>query len=157
MNANEIRYYMHSYDNLGKEIGHLKTALEVYRGMNISGIKAQVITDEPLTHSNTSKTEQMALERLEYMQSLEEDIDSKIRLFNAINSIYFYLTEPDRSIIEMRYFIIPQGRPKYSWKEIAYEVNESEDNCKMKDSRIIRKIQNKLLDTSEERKAKTTA
>lgn len=170
MDCNTIRRYMHSYDNLEKEIKHLKESLDEYRKMNISGLGAQVLSDMPKAHKNTSLTEQMAIDRTDYIQLLEEDIDSKMRLYNAINSIYFYLSEPARTIIEMRYFIVPQGRQKAKWKEIAIEVLRLEDTkpteqllestiskCTMIDGRVIRRIQNKLLDTSEERKKKITA
>lgn len=149
MNTNKIRLYLHNYDNLKKEIKHLVAALEEYRKMNISGIKAQIITDMPICHTDTSKTELMAVTRVDYITDLENEIDSKMRLLNAINAVYFYLKEPKRSIVEMRYMIIPQGRHKYSWKEIADEVQLSEDNCRIIDCRIIRQIQLKLLDSTE--------
>lgn len=147
MNCNQIRYYLHSYDGLKKEIEHLKEALTIYKCMNVSGMKAQAITGMPQSHSNDSKTEQMALKRVEYMEDLETEIDGKLRLLIAINSIYFYLQEPERSIIEMRYMIIPQGRPKYNWKEIAAEVGETEKKCWKIDGEVIRKIQIKLLES----------
>lgn len=174
MDCNTIRRYMHSYDNLEKEIKHLKESLDEYRKMNISGLGAQVLSDMPKAHKNTSLTEQMAIDRTDYIQLLEEDIDSKMRLYNAINSVYFYLSEPARTIIEMRYFIIPQGKQKASWKEIAIEVLRLEgiiskkeitetmlesalSKCTTIDGRVVKKIQNRLLDTSEERKKKITA
>jgi hypothetical protein len=147
MNTNEIRFYLHNYDNLKREVKHLQESLDQYRRMDISGIKAQVITDMPLTHSNTSKTENMALTRVDYIADLEEEIDSKMRLIRAVNSVYFYLEEPKLTIFEMRYFITPMEndirKPKYSWKVIADEVGQTEETCRQIDCRIIRTIQQK--------------
>lgn len=149
MNANEIRFYLHNYENLKKEVKHLQESLDLYRRMDISGIKAQVITDMPICHSNTSKTEQMATTRFDYISDLENEIDSKLRLLNAINGVYFYLQEPARSIIEMRYFISPVEKdirkPKYNWVQIAMEVCYSEDYCKEIDCKIVRTIQERYL------------
>jgi DNA-directed RNA polymerase sigma subunit (sigma70/sigma32) len=141
LNTNEIRFYLHNYDNLEKEINHLSAQLAEYRHMNISGIKAQVISDMPIHHSNTSRTESMALSRLECIQDLENEIDSKMRLFRAINSVYYYLKEPVKSIIEMRYMEEPQGRAKYTWAEIAGRLNITEKYCRKIDCKVIRKIQ----------------
>jgi len=153
MNTNEIRFYLHNYYNLKKELKNLQEALDTYKKMNISGLKATVITDEPKTHNNVSKTEIMALTRIEYIADLENELDEKMRLLIAINNVYYYLKEPARSIIEMRYFITPMQndirQPKYSWCGISKEVNESEENCKMIDCRIIKKIQEKLLRVKE--------
>lgn len=167
MRPNEIRFYLHSYDNLQKEIAHLNYQLKTCREMGVSSLcnekymrhplAAQVLSDMPIYHDNSSKTENLALKRLEYIVDLENEIDSKMRLLRAINSVYFYLQEPARSIIELRYMRIPQGRPKPSWKEIAGEVNETEENCKVIDTRTIRKIQLCLQDTEKERKKKNTA
>jgi len=149
MNNNEIRFYLHNYDNLKREIKHLQKALEEYRKMNISGIKAQVITGMPLTHSNTSKTESMALTRIDYIQELEDEIDSKMRLIRAVDAVYFYLKEPKRTIFEMRYFITPMEndirKPKYSWKVIADEVEQTEEQCRQIDCRTIRGILEKYV------------
>lgn len=166
MNTNEIRFYLHNYDGLKKEIEALKAQLEEYRKMNISGIKAQVITDMPVHHSNTSKTEEMAVKRVEYIADLEQEIDSKMRLLRAINGVYFYLSDPARSIIEKRYFEIPQGRPKYNWREIAIEICgaksaddiiRKEKECWKIDGKIVRDIQVKLLDTQCEIKKRVSA
>jgi DNA-directed RNA polymerase specialized sigma subunit len=141
MNTNEIRFYLHNYDRLKSEIKNLQEALGQYRKMNVSGIKAQEITGMPICHFNISKTELMAMTRLDYIKDLEDETDSKLRLVRAINSVYFYLREPHRSIIEMRYFIVPTGRRKANWAEIAREVNLTEVNCKKIDKRIVLKIQ----------------
>lgn len=139
---------MHNYDRLKQEIRNLKESLEEYRKMNISGLKAQVITDMPICRSGESKTESMAITRVDYIKSLEDEIDSKMRIVRAIESVYFYLHEPHRSIIEMRYFIMPNPQDirqrKYNWIEIAAEVNYSEDWCKEIDCKIILQIMNKL-------------
>jgi hypothetical protein len=149
LTTNEIRFYLHGYDNLKREIKNLREALEEYRKMDISGIRATAITDEPRAHNNMSRTEQMAITRLEYIKGLENELDSKTRLLTAINSVYFYLKEPARTIIEMRYFITPMindvRRPKYSWFEISCEVDKSEDYCKEIDCKVISKIQEKLI------------
>jgi len=149
MNTNTIRYYLHDYENLKKEVKNLQEALDTYKKMNISGLKATVITDEPKTHNNVSKTEIMALTRIEYIADLENKLDEKMRLLIAINSVYYYLREPARSIIEMRYFISPMKndirRPKYNWCEISIEVDLNEDYCRALDCNIIKKIQEKLL------------
>jgi DNA-directed RNA polymerase sigma subunit (sigma70/sigma32) len=158
MNTNEIRFYLHSYDNLKKEIQHLQTQLEEYRKMNISGIKAQIITDMPIYHTNnTSKVELLALTRLEYIGDLENEMDSKMRLLRAINSVYFYLKKPKRIIVEMRYFIQEQGKRKPSWKEIADKVGETEEKCRQIDCRIIRAIQIRYLENTEGKKHQQTA
>jgi DNA-directed RNA polymerase specialized sigma subunit len=115
--------------------------------MNVSGIKAQVITGMPTSHSSTSQVEEMAMKRVLYIKDLEEEIDSKMRLYNAINSIYFYLKEPARQIIELRYITVPIGRRKYNWQEIAEMVGYSEKVCYNIDGKIIRSIQRKLLDS----------
>jgi hypothetical protein len=103
----------------------------------------------PICHSNTSKTELMASTRVDYIQDLENEIDSKMRLLNAINSVYFYLQEPKRSIFEMRYLIVPIGKPKAGWKQISEEVNMAEDYCRKIDCRIVLDIQTRyILSTS---------
>jgi hypothetical protein len=149
LRTNEIRFYLHSYDGLQREIENLSKQLEEYRRMNISGIKAQVITDMPICHSNTSRTEEQALKRVEYMQDLETEIDQKMRILRAINSVYFYLSEPERSILEMRYFRIPIGKPKASWFEISEEVILSEQRCKNIDSKLVKDIQIKMYEITE--------
>ncbi len=149
MNCNEIRFYLHNYDRLKKEIENLKESLTEYRKMNISGMKAQVITDMPTTHNNVSQTELMALTRIDYIRDLENEIDSKMRLVRAIESVYFYLQEPARTIFEMRYFISPKPadirKPNYNWLQIAMEVKYSEDYCKEIDGKVVRKIQERFL------------
>lgn len=147
MNANEIRFYLHNFDNLKKEIIHLQEALKVYTDMD--GIKAQIITDMPMQHSTTSKTESVALTRLEYIDDLKNEIDSKLRLVRATESVYFYLNELKTTIFEMRYFITPMKndirKPKYSWHEISKEVVQTEETCRQIDCRIIRQIQLKYV------------
>jgi DNA-directed RNA polymerase specialized sigma subunit len=145
VNTNEIRFYLHNYENLVKEIHHLQNQLAEYRKMNISGIKAQVISDMPVCHSNNSRTEQMACTRVDYIQDLESEIDSKMRIERAINSVYLYLQEPARSIIELRYFVQEQGKRKANWWEIANIVHLSEVRCKQIDMEIVKKIQFKII------------
>lgn len=147
MNTNEIRFYLHNYDNLKKKVKNLKETLDEYRQM--TGLKARVITDTPAPATYESKLEQTVITRMKYMKDLEAEIDSKMRLLNAINSVYFYLKEPDRSIFEMRYFITPMEgdvrKPKYNWLAISQEVGKSEAHCKNIDCVIVKKIQTKLL------------
>jgi len=115
----------------------------------MDGVKAKIITDMPICHSGESVVESIIFNRFDYVVSLEDEIDNKMRLMNAINSVYFYLKEPARTIIEMRYFISPMvndvRKPKYTWREISVEVDKSEDYCKEIDCRVVRKIQNKLF------------
>jgi hypothetical protein len=148
MTTNEIRFYLHSYDKFKSEIQALSGSLREYRLMD--GVKAKIITNMPICHSGESVVESIIFNRFDYVISLENEIDSKMRLLNAINSVYFYLKEPARTIIEMRYFISPMindvRRPKYNWREIAAEIDKSEDYCKEIDCKVIRKIQNKLFD-----------
>jgi len=149
MNTNEIRFYLHNYYNLKRELKNLQEALDTYKKMNISGLQATIITKEPKTHNNTSKTELMALTRIEYIIDLENEIDGKMRLIKAIDSVYYYLKEPARTILEMRYFITPMQndirQPKYSWDKISLEVDKSVAYCKEIDCKIVKKIQEKLL------------
>lgn len=145
MNTNEIRFYLHNYDNLKEEVKNLQDALDQYRRMDISGIKAQVITDMPICHSSTSKTELMALTRVEYTAGLMDELDHKMRLLLSINSIIFYIPEDQKEIIRWRYLEIPIGRAKYNWVEIGDRVHKSEERCKHIDCDIILKIQLKHL------------
>jgi hypothetical protein len=174
MKTNEIRMYLHSYRFLDKEIQHLSNALDQYRKMGVSDnikekyakhpLGAQVITDDPVHHSNVSKTESLAMSRLEYIEDLEEELDGKMRLRKAIEDVYFYLHDPALSILEMRYFMIPQGRPKYSWREIAMdvygaktrdEIEKAEKACWKLDGKIVKDIQLKLMDSYYEKKKAT--
>lgn len=155
MRLNEIRYYMHGYQFLDKEIQHLKESLEEYRKMNISGIGAQKLSDMPIHHENRSRVEDIAIERVMNITDLEEELDAKLRLRKAIESVYFYLHEPQRSIIEMRYFIIPQGKRKANWQEIAEEVSLSEIGCKKLDGKIVREIQLRLMESQYKKKQQT--
>lgn len=147
MNTNEIRFYLHSYDKLKDEIQSLSDSLKEYRLMD--GVKPKIITDMPIYHSETSIVESVIINRLDYISELETKIDSKMRVLNAINTVYFYLKEPTRTIIEMRYFLLrnPKDirRQKYNWQEIAAEVNYTEIYCKKIDGRVISRIQLKLL------------
>lgn len=147
MTTNEIRFYLHSYDKLKSEIQALSDSLREYRLMD--GVKAKVITDMPMCHSGVSVVESVVDKRIEYISDLETEIDSKMRILNAINSVYFYLKDPARSIIEMRYFITPMvndvRRPKYNWEHIANEVGRTENHCKKIDCRVVRQIQEKIL------------
>lgn len=145
MTTNEIRFYLHNYDNLKTEIQELSDSLKEYKITDISGIKAQVITDMPVCHSNKSKTESQACTRIEHISNIISELKLKKRLLNSINDVYFRLIDPKITIFELRYFVIPIGRPKYNWLEISKYVGESEDNCKKIDARIILKIQLKYL------------
>jgi len=148
MNTNEIRFHLHSYDKLKDEIQALSDSLKEYRLMD--GMKPKVITDMPICHSGTSTVESLVVNRVDYVADLENKIDGKMRIVNAINSVYFYLKEPARTIIEMRYFISPMindvRKPKYSWASISIEVDLNEEYCKQIDCKVIRKIQTKLLE-----------
>jgi DNA-directed RNA polymerase specialized sigma subunit len=147
MNTNEIRFYLHNYEKLKNEIQALSDSLKEYRLMD--GIKAKIITNMPICHSGESMVESIVVNRLDYVTGLEDEIDSKMRILNAINGVYFYLKEPARTIIEMRYFLQRKSEDvrkiKYNWQEIADEVNYTEIYCKKIDGRVILKIQNKLM------------
>lgn len=146
MNTNEIRFYLHNYEKLKDDIRALSDSLREYRLMD--GVKPKIITDMPICHSGESTIETVIISRLDYIIKLEGEIDGKMRVLNAINGVYFYLKEPARTILEMRYFITPLindvRRPKYNWKEIADEVNYSEDWCKEIDCKIVLQILNKM-------------
>ena len=148
-NTNEVRFYLHNYDKLKNEIKALSDSLKEYRLMD--GVGAQILTGMPTAHNNASVIESTVAGREEYVRNLENEIDSKMRILNAINSVYFYLKEPARTIIEMRYFLLRNPNDirsiKYNWKEIAEEVQYSEDYCKEIDGRVIRRIQDKLINT----------
>jgi hypothetical protein len=152
MNSNEIRFYMYNLESLKEEIKNLQEALDIYSRMDISGIKSQVITDMPICHSNTSKTEHMAVTRVDYIQDLKEEIDSKVRLITAIHSVYLYLEPHKKEIIDLRYMKTYIGRSRPGWKEIADIMNKkypelyiTEGHCRLIDMRIILRIQNNLL------------
>jgi len=114
--------------------------------MNISGLKAQQISDMPHgSKDNESITERMAVTRLDYISDLENELDSKMRLLMAIDSVILYLNPVEKEIIRLRYLEIPIGKPKANWSQIAQALNYSEDYCKEVDCRIIREIQEKLL------------
>jgi hypothetical protein len=147
MNTNEIRFYLHNYNKLKNEIQALSDSLKEYRLMD--GMKASIITDMPICHSGASAVESLVDKRLEYVSELEAEIDSKMRILNAINAVYFYLKEPARTIIEMRYFLLRNPndirRQKYNWQEIAAETNYTEVYCKKIDGKVILNIQLKLM------------
>ena len=158
MNNNEIRWKLHNYYTDIKIMEQLKSDLKEYRLMD--GIKAQIISDMPICHSGTSSKIESVLEKdyihkgdklelMEYVKALEDQLDSMMRLKRAIDSVYLYLKEPVRTIIEMRYFLLsnPQDvrQRKYSWMEISIEVDRNEDYCRALDCRVIRQIQNKIL------------
>lgn len=147
MNTNEVRFYLHNYEKLKSEIQVLSDSLKEYRLMD--GVKSKQITDMPICHSGTSVIESIVVNRFDYIKDLEEEIDSKMRVLNAINAVYFYLKEPARSIIEMRYFLYKNPgdvrREKYNWQEIADIINYSLDYCMEIDGKVIRKIQYKML------------
>jgi DNA-directed RNA polymerase specialized sigma subunit len=148
MNCNEVRWKLHNYHTDIKRIDQLKEDLKEYRLMD--NVKAQVITDMPMgSHNNNASTDKI-VDRLDYIQELESELDSLMRTNRAIDSVYLYLREPQRSIIEMRYFLFrnPQDirQCKYNWLEIAEEVNYSEVYCKKIDSKVIFQIQSKIHD-----------
>jgi len=147
MTTNEIRFYLHSYGKLKSEIQALSDSLREYRLMD--GVKPKVITNMPICHSETSVIESIVINRFDYIADLEKEIDSKMRVLNAINSVYFYLKEPARTIIEMRYFLLRNPKDvrqiKYNWQEIAIEVNYSEDRVKHIDCEVIRRMQQKIF------------
>ena len=147
MNTNEIRFYLHNYEKLKSEIQVLSDSLKEYRLMD--GVKSQQITDMPICHSGTSVIESIVVNRFDYIKDLEEEIDSKMRVLNAINAVYFYLKEPARSIIEMRYFLYKNPgdvrHEKYNWQEIAEHMGYSENHCMKIDWKVINKIQYKML------------
>jgi len=144
MTTNEIRSYLHHFDNLQLEVKNLQESLRVYKEMDEDGVKAQVITDMPICHSGPSKVEELACRRVEEAEKIKVKIDKGLRLINAVNSVYFYMQEPKRSIFEMRYFITPIGQPKLSWYQISREVIEPVENCRQIDTRILSQIQSKL-------------
>jgi len=143
MNTNEIRFYLHNYEKLKKEIQALSDSLREYRLMD--GIRPKVINGMPISHSENSIVETVVINRFDYIKDLENEIDGKMRILNAINAVYFYLKEPARSIIEMRYFLLRNPddirEQKYNWQDIADEVNYSEQHCKNIDCEVIRRIQ----------------
>lgn len=147
MNANEIRWNLHNYDKLKDEIKALKGDIATYRLMD--GVRPKIITDMPTIHSTESAIEKI-IDRLDYVESLKNELDQNIRLLRAINSIYFRLEEPKRTIIEMRYFITPMKddvrQRKYNWAEIAEEVGYTEQYCREIDCKIILQISNKILE-----------
>lgn len=149
MNANTVRWKLHNYYADLKRIEQLKNDLREYRLMD--GVGAQVITDMPTCHSNASVVERIC-ERLDYIRELENELDDYMRVKRAIDSVYMYLQEPARTIIEMRYFIMPcpedVRQRKYSWQEIAKEVKYSEAYCKEIDSKVVLQILNKLVELS---------
>lgn len=156
MNNNEIRWKLHNYYTDIKIMEQLKSDLKEYRLMD--GIKAQVITDMPVCYSSSSKIESVLekeythkgdkLELMEYIKALEEELDGMMKMKRAIDSVYLYLQEPKRTIIEMRYFLLSNPadvrQRKYNWLQIAEEVNYSEDYCKEIDCKVILQIQNKI-------------
>lgn len=115
----------------------------------MDGVRAQTITDMPTSHNTVSVIEDIVCNRDEYVTKLEAEIDSKMRVLNAINSVYFYLKEPARSVIELRYFVVSNPRDirrkKYNWQEIAEKLNYSEFRVKQIDCQIIRQILYKFM------------
>ena len=146
MTTNEIRFYLHNYDKLKSEIQALSESLKEYRLMD--GVKPKIITDMPICHTGESIVESLIVKRLDYVSGLEAEIDSKMRVLNAINAVYFYLKEPIRTIIEMRYFLLRNPddvrRQKYNWQEIAEEVHYSEQSCRRIDQKVVTQILSKL-------------
>jgi len=137
----------------------LKSDLKEYRLMD--GVKAQVLSKTPICHNGTSSKVEAVLEKeythegdrlelMDYVRALEEKLDSMMRVKRAIDSVYLYLQEPKRTIIEMRYFLLRNTddirQSKYNWAEIAAEVSYNEDYCKQIDSKVVLQIQNKLYE-----------
>jgi hypothetical protein len=149
MNANEVRWKLHNYHTDIKRIQQLKDDLKEYRLMD--GIGAQIISDMPSSHNNTSIVEKMG-DRIDYIRNLENELDSLMRVKRAIDYVYLYLKEPARTIIEMRYFLFPKPEDirqrKYNWAEIAVETNYSEAYCKEVDCKVVLQIQNKVHEIS---------
>lgn len=143
MNTNTIRWHLHNYDKIKKDIQDISDMLKEYRLMD--GVRSKIITDVPTCRSEASIVETLAENRMDYTKEQEAILDGKLRMIRAINSVYFYLTEPSRTILEMRYFITPMKndvrRPKYNWVQIATEVMYSENYCKEIDCKTVRKIQ----------------
>lgn len=149
MTTNEVRWKLHSYYADKERIENLKNDLKEYRLMD--GIGSQTITDMPVSHSNASIVEKMVV-RIDYIREMENELDGLMRTKRAIDQVYLYLKEPDRSIIEMRYFLLRNSKDvrkmKYNWLEISEEVNYSEAYCKEIDCKVILQIQNKLHNLS---------
>jgi hypothetical protein len=149
MTTNEVRWKLHSYYADKERIENLKNDLKEYRLMD--GVGAQIITDMPTSHSNSSVVERMG-ERIEYIREMENELDRLMRIKRSIDQIYMYLKEPARTIVEMRYFLLHNPNDvrqrKYNWIEIAAEVNYSEAYCKEIDCKVILQIQNKLYELS---------
>jgi DNA-directed RNA polymerase specialized sigma subunit len=134
----EIRFNLYCFDNLKIEIENLKQQLEEYRKMDFSSMKAQVITDMPICHTGASKTENMALERIDYIEKLEHEIDNKMRLYRSIDSVILFLKHNYMAILNNRYF------DGMEWKVIAINNNISHTRCREIDRTIVSLIQAKL-------------
>jgi len=149
MKTNEVRWKLHNYYTDMKKIEQLKDDLKEYRLMD--GIGAQVINDMPTSHSTSSSVEK-AGDRVDYVREMENELDRFMRIKRAIDDIYGYLKEPHRTIIEMRYFIMPKPldirQQKFNWQEIADEVKYSEAYCKEIDCNVVLQIQNRLHEIS---------
>jgi uncharacterized protein (UPF0335 family) len=153
-----VRYYLHNLDGLQQEISDINADLGDYRAMVTDEfIVSRVDIDaDPYrsggnykqlwpeargggTHyNNSSHTEQLAVNRADFITKLEQELFDKKTALAAINCVLYYLNgydkQVDKQIIQLRY------KEHKTWyqvhKKTAYEIT----TLKHKDCQIVDEI-----------------
>lgn len=137
MNTYEIRIYLHNFENLKEEIKNLQEDLAIYEKLEKDGLRSSFVSDMPRTSKMGSVIEHQVMGRPIFILKIKEEIDTKMKLRRAIESVVLYLSPKKKEIIELRYF------KNWSWKQIEDKLNLQ---CVRKiDVEIVNKIYENFL------------
>ena len=108
MNKREIRYHLHNLDGLHKEMKRIQAEIDSFNSMDIDYIIVSVISDMPRTPGSTitSKVENKAIQRVEYVNKLKMELAKIIMIQSAIYSVLNCIRPNsfEHQVISMRYF-----------------------------------------------------
>jgi len=153
-----VRYYLHNLDGLQQEISDINADLGDYRAMVTDEfIVSRVDIDaDPYrsggnykqlwpedrgggTHyNNSSHTEQLAVNRADFITKLEQELYTKKTILAAINCVLYYLgsydRQADKQIIQLRY------AEHLPWGVISKKMSYEQITLWHKDSQIVDEI-----------------
>jgi hypothetical protein len=149
MIRSKVRYYLHNLEGLKQDIADINGDLEQYRAMSSESFQvrqdADVLPDAPdndgsqhSKYSSHSNVEQLAVNRLEFIEKLEKELFDKKIILSAICCVLYYLNsydrQTDKQIIQLRY------TEHLPWAVVGRKLNYDRDYVRQRDQKIVDEI-----------------
>lgn len=141
MDRNDIRECLHSLESCKDEIKNLQESIAIYKTMDIEYFTTSVLSDMPKAQGMaTSRVELVAINRIEYMQKLQQELCCKMAIVKVISETIEDLDKHSNEykVIICRYY--SDINEDNGWKAIASKLRLDITNAVRFENRFITRV-----------------